>query len=77
MIIEILVMQNYNELKGKIFFYIRHVSGEFAFKELSQLNPYKYWPDWISCKVSKRGILIIPLTFLVNMSIYDNCYQTS
>ena len=41
MIIEILVMQKYNDLKGRPFLYKRHVSEEFAFNELSQLNPYK------------------------------------
>ena len=49
---------------------------EFVFKELSHLNSYKSAGlDEIPARFLKEGasLLKIPVTFLINMSISDNC----
>ena len=62
-------------LKGKNFC-LRHVYEEFVLNKLSQLNPCKSTGfDEIPARFLKEGapFLNIPVTFLVNMSISDNC----
>ena len=57
-------------------FHLKHVSEDFVFKELNQLNSYKSTgSDEIPAKFLKEGasFLKLPVTFLVNMSISDNC----
>ena len=56
--------------------HLKHVSEEFVFKELNQLNSYKCTGlDEIPAKFLKEGtsFLKLPVTFLVNMLISDNC----
>ena len=62
-------------LKGK-HLYLRHVSEEFVLKKLNLLNPYKsIGLGEILARFLKEGafFLNIPVTFLVNLSISDNC----
>ena len=70
-----LLKKIYNDSEREDF-YLRHVSGEFVLKELSQLNPYKSTGlDEIPARFLKEGtpFLKIPVTFLINMPISDSC----
>ena len=70
------VLKNFYNNSKREDFYLRHVSEEFVFKELSQLNSYKSTGlDEIPARFLKEGasFLKIPVTFLLNMSISENC----
>ena len=70
------LLKNFYNNSKREDFYLRHVSEEFVFKELSQLNSYKSTGlDEIPARFLKEGasFLKIPVTFLLNMSISENC----
>lgn len=69
------LLKNFYDNSEREVFYLKHVSEEFVFKELSQLNSYKSTGlDEIPARFLKDGasLLKIPVTFLLNMSISEN-----
>ena len=71
------VLKNfYRNKSGREIFHLKHESEEFVFKELRQLNGCKSTGlDEIPARFLKdeANFLKLPITFLVNMSVSENC----